>query len=681
MNLLMRELPDFWLNFLLHTALLSIALWITCRLIRNPGCRSFTAMVGVFVIAVVPWFSAWKPIDLQQPGGKLKFVQPQQALPNWTIRIEQAEPAPTVPVGKMKAARRAERPDFRLLIAGVWLAGSVFAFSAFWMKQFRIHRLGKSSRAVSDSEWQRLFSHGIDRGEIRVADRRVGPCVAGFFKVRMILSRELLETAKDEELAWVIRHETCHLRSHDTRVATLLALVWATFWWNPALRSLCSIWADAREQCCDAAAVGEAAEGVEYGNFLIVLASRPVMGGGVWMARGNARRMRRRLLALKRQPGPMPKVGFKSLAIGAAAGLALLISCSKVSKEKSAIVAKSELPEISSVEEDFGEKIPVRAQVKVMIWMVATPNPLPESGRLLDPAAAEKLLQRITETRDSTVQMQPSMVVREGYIGTVDRTWEVPDEGITMHHLGRSSKLTFHRVGQDAEVDFTSCHTFDPTHYEFDSPTRPPEGYRLKKDPVMNTATLQRVLKNGQTAVISFDQKEQGKWINALVKIQAIDATGVATNSLLDFEDLGGPALGGKVRISGGILEMPAGVGFGTLGLPQYRTQGTQLHGTMEERLSEIREMVKLKGNLAGVHWTDLDEVVIDGPIEVAPWKHRPDIRILLRLCEGDRCYLRMRPYDTYGIIGQLHPFATERIRFDNEGSNLRVVFMKMEKL
>ena len=95
--------------------------------------------------------------------------------------------------------------------------------------------------------------------------------------------------------------------------------------------------------------------------------------------------------------------------------------------------------------------------------------------------------------------------------------------------------------------------------------------------------------------------------------------------------------------------------------------------------MTEIRE--KVKGNSLGVRWTDLDEVVIDGPKEVAPWKACPDIRVLLRICEGDRYYFRMRPYDTYGNFHQLHPFPSEGSRFYDEGSTLRVVFMKKEKL
>ena len=54
-------IPAYWLNFLLHTALLSTFVWLGCLLIRDPGRRAFAAAAGVFAVAAIPWFSALRP--------------------------------------------------------------------------------------------------------------------------------------------------------------------------------------------------------------------------------------------------------------------------------------------------------------------------------------------------------------------------------------------------------------------------------------------------------------------------------------------------------------------------------------------------------------------------------------------------------------------------------------------
>jgi beta-lactamase regulating signal transducer with metallopeptidase domain len=131
---------------------------------------------------------------------------------------------------------------------------------------------------------------------------RLGPLVAGLLRPRIVVPAVLADAPGAEALAWVLRHESAHIRRGDPLTSAAVQIVCILAW--PVL----PVWLAARriralmEQACDQRAV-EGADGAtrrRYGELLLALAESPRALGPV-LAFGSPLRGRLRALAARRR--------------------------------------------------------------------------------------------------------------------------------------------------------------------------------------------------------------------------------------------------------------------------------------------------------------------------------------------------------------------------------------------
>ncbi|HEY7233174.1 MAG TPA: M56 family metallopeptidase [Gemmatimonadaceae bacterium] len=126
----------------------------------------------------------------------------------------------------------------RVLIA-IWLVGSLVVSVVSVMRVIRFHRsLRRASRPASRAE-ERLVTLAAGALRIRtpavtLVDATVAPLVwwKGLSPL-LVLPSALPSRLSEEELRWILMHETAHIsrRDHVVRCIEWLAVV--AFWWNP----------------------------------------------------------------------------------------------------------------------------------------------------------------------------------------------------------------------------------------------------------------------------------------------------------------------------------------------------------------------------------------------------------------------------------------------------------------
>lgn len=217
------------------------------------------------------------------------------------------------------------------LFAALALFGSLPLAAGLW----RGLRAARASRAFVrglDLASNRVALAGAGAPAFAVAAPRVGIAVAGFFRARLLLDRELLETLSPDELAAVVAHENLHVARRDNLRRWLLRAApdWLAFC-GPA-REIERAFADAAEAEADTAAVrdGRPAALALASALVRVARSMPrwpdaALASGLHSASGGA--LRRRVLALTSgaPPAPMgrrPRAAATAALLLASLGLA-----------------------------------------------------------------------------------------------------------------------------------------------------------------------------------------------------------------------------------------------------------------------------------------------------------------------------------------------------------------------
>ena len=128
------------------------------------------------------------------------------------------------------------------------------------------------------------------------------PCVAGLFRPVILLPQNFTQILSPDEARLALAHEMAHLRRNDLRLALLPALAQTLFFFHPLVWLGVREWAAAREEACDALALGVTrAEPAHLGSLLLKLAG----GGNPAPALGLSpgyRALRRRLVGLSVRP-------------------------------------------------------------------------------------------------------------------------------------------------------------------------------------------------------------------------------------------------------------------------------------------------------------------------------------------------------------------------------------------
>lgn len=118
----------------------------------------------------------------------------------------------------------------------VWVLGSaaVLGYEIWALLAASRHR--KCYRRIPSQ--QAAKRAGLLPGDIVVSSDVAVPMAAGLFRPKMYLP---LLTLTDEELDWIVRYETQHIKGKDVWLKLLYTLLQAALWWNPF------VWYFARE--------------------------------------------------------------------------------------------------------------------------------------------------------------------------------------------------------------------------------------------------------------------------------------------------------------------------------------------------------------------------------------------------------------------------------------------------
>jgi hypothetical protein len=178
------------------------------------------------------------------------------------------------------------------------------------VQSVRLQRWAWGLRYPTASEYETLPAD-VKPDRVRVFDGTCTPCVAGWFFTVIAVPASAFKELTPPQWRWLIRHESEHLRTHDTVAVLLQNIALAFLWWNPFAHALIEEFSRAREEACDAAAVEEEPDQSFYIDFLLSWAAKPSPSRFAMSIASSrpAHRLQDRLVALMEARGVRKKVG------------------------------------------------------------------------------------------------------------------------------------------------------------------------------------------------------------------------------------------------------------------------------------------------------------------------------------------------------------------------------------
>ncbi len=314
-----------FLNFLLHSLLIGAAGWLLVRfVIRDALRRAILANLALLMCLYSPFDISFRDLI---PAPKTV------AVPVWTPLRETIEQdwrvtvAPATPAVVASPVEASTPPvqSWDVNETVLWLRRLSWLVTAFLLL-----RLLAQSAGVQRWAWRLRTPTAAERGKLppefdatrlRVFDHEGTPCAAAWFFPVIAVPASAFDSLTGQQWRWLLRHECEHLRCHDTVAVLLQNLVRAFLWWNPFAHALIEQYTRAREEACDAAAVGAASRDGQparhpdreaYADFLLAwtVKAGPQPGCVMPIARSRpARRMKARLVALMAARGVRKKLG------------------------------------------------------------------------------------------------------------------------------------------------------------------------------------------------------------------------------------------------------------------------------------------------------------------------------------------------------------------------------------
>ncbi|MDB6006893.1 MAG: Regulatory sensor-transducer, BlaR1/MecR1 family, partial [Prosthecobacter sp.] len=431
--------------------------------------------------------------------------------------------------------------------------------------------------------WRRQLKPG-PRGGVRVFEGPGSPCVTGVMSSVIAVSKTTCESFTEEQWRWLLAHEGEHVRGRDAAVAWLFGWVRAWLWWNPFVHQLMGQWSQAREEVCDAVAVGDSDSGGRYADFLLSVVSRHPSSAAFAMAASRpARRLRARLLALLESRRVCDRVGtgFMAMALIVAMGGVALVSCSGVEEgaiEPAKVTPKS-APDgamktfIADVPEDLatmlgwpserktalavpGVKISpggtagfdaktrritikdteanaqrilasvanmaVMPQVYIQTKLIEAGKMFGEDGQLYDDAHFQVFIRSLTQTKGVNLLSAPSLTTKMNMRAIVEVGSERP--GHADQFAGIRCEI-LPSPAPDGAVKIKTTITLAQEEGKSLMPDRsdaPVDWSKVKQWQQDAPA----VMKHGQTRAVHVGETEKGRFVTAFITVRAINPKG-----------------------------------------------------------------------------------------------------------------------------------------------------------
>lgn len=338
-------------------------------------------------------------------------------------------------------APRGAEPAWPLLLALLWIAGTLFVSLRFLRGHLAAHRLWRTAEPANVEAWssarrEAAASLGI-AGDVDLGrSEAVGsPMTLGVLRPRVLLPAEA-DGWSPSRLRAVLLHELGHVRRHDTLIQLGAQLMCTLYWWNPLAWLAAARLRIEREHACDDLVLGAGVRPSSYAADLLAVARRISStsdAGAVCMAdpSGTEARLRRILdAAAPRRPLGAP---FRFVSRGATLAFAVTLACTSAPPA-------SATPSVAS-RGTVAPPVAPRATV-------ALGTPSPETGWrdgpsspavLAENATYDYLLSKALEREMAALQQcyERRLLVQPGLAGVVLMHWiiepsgEVADQCIT----------------------------------------------------------------------------------------------------------------------------------------------------------------------------------------------------------------------------------------------------------
>ena len=217
------------------------------------------------------------------------------------VAIEQSDRAlaagdrghdPAIPIDAMLPA-----------VVWTWLVGVTLLLARLSAGCWRIRRLQAVCAAAPASRWQPLTEQLASRLGVRVGFRVVEsglvrtPAVLGWVRPVILLPVAALANLTPGQIEALLAHELAHIRRRDYAVNLCQTAAEALLFFHPGVWWVSARVREAREHCCDDAAVGMCGEPLAYAEALAALAAwrtaplTPALGAADGLLLGRVRRV------------------------------------------------------------------------------------------------------------------------------------------------------------------------------------------------------------------------------------------------------------------------------------------------------------------------------------------------------------------------------------------------------
>ncbi len=297
------------LNFIVHSLVIGAAAWLLVRfVIRDALRRCILANLAVLMCLYTPFHISMEDL-----------FPVKKEVPVWTPIRETFKADWRVSVAPASASKVNVAAETRVwdVDEAVWVLRRIsWCVTALMLLRLlfqssRVQLWAWRLREPTQAEMD-LLPRNAPFERLSVFEHEGTPCVAGWFFPVIAVPASAFEKLTPRQWDWLLRHEAEHLRLHDTVAALLQNIVRAFVWWNPFAHALMEEYARAREEMCDAAAVGEEREHTAYAEFLLGWAAESVPQHSCVMPIAYSRpakRLKVRLVALMEAGGVRKKLG------------------------------------------------------------------------------------------------------------------------------------------------------------------------------------------------------------------------------------------------------------------------------------------------------------------------------------------------------------------------------------
>jgi uncharacterized protein (TIGR03435 family) len=155
-----------------------------------------------------------------------------------------------------RAARRDWRPA---VLGGMWLAGVLLIAGRWGRRWAELNGLRRAAKQVA-------LEFPIPVLATRAA---IEPGVFGIVRPVLLLPEGLMDRLDGQQVAAILSHERCHVRSRDNLMGALHMAVAALFWFHPAMWWIGRRLMEERERACDEAVLAEGSRPEVYAQGIV----------------------------------------------------------------------------------------------------------------------------------------------------------------------------------------------------------------------------------------------------------------------------------------------------------------------------------------------------------------------------------------------------------------------------